>query len=83
MSKSQASEFLKKVSKDKAAAEKFKEVFRAALVKAGTDAGFKFTRKDLDAALIEMKAEIPEGKLAGVAGGWHCDPPCPPERGPF
>ncbi len=69
MSTEQASEFLKKLSTDKAAADKFKETFRATLVKAGKDAGFKFTREDLDTALVEMKAEIPEGELKGVAGG--------------
>ncbi len=69
MSKEQANEFLKKLGTDKAAAAKFKEAFRAALLKAGKDAGFKFTREELDAALAEMKAEIPEGALKGVAGG--------------
>lgn len=73
MSKEQASEFLKKVSTDKSAAEKFKEAFRTALVKAGKEAGFKFTREELDAVLTEMKAEMPERDLKGVAGGW-CNP---------
>lgn len=56
-------EFLKKVGGDKKTADAFKEVFRSALVKAGKDAGFKFTREELDAALTEMKAEIQEDEL--------------------
>ncbi len=69
MSKEQAIEFLKKSKVDKTTAGKVEEIFRAALAKAGKDAGFNFNREDLDEALVEMKAQISEGELNAVAGG--------------
>ncbi len=69
VSKEQAAKFLKKLSTDQSAADKFKEAFRAAMLKMGKDTGFKFTREELEQALVEMKNELPEDALNAVSGG--------------
>ena len=66
----QVKAFLKKMGEDKGLRKKVKETYQDSLVKVANDAGFKFTRKDLEAALSEILAE----ELKKVTGGYHFCP---------
>jgi len=62
----QVKAFLKKMGEDKGLRKKLKETYQESLVKVANDAGFKFTKKELEVAL----SGISEEELKKVTGGF-------------
>ncbi len=70
MSAENVSRFFDKLEKDRSLNEAYKDAIQTALTAFAASRGFEFTAKDLQKCAAEKAAELTDGDLEGVAGGF-------------